>query len=59
VPELPFGGVGQSGMGSAHGKAGFDTFSHHKSVLKKPNWLDIALRYPPYAGKLDFLKKFL
>jgi aldehyde dehydrogenase (NAD+) len=59
VPELPFGGVGQSGMGSAHGKAGFDTFSHNKSVLKKPNWLDIALRYPPYAGKLDFLKKLL
>ncbi|MEL6814473.1 MAG: aldehyde dehydrogenase family protein [Cyanobacteria bacterium J06598_3] len=59
VPDLPFGGVGQSGLGSAHGKTGFDTFSHHKSVLKKPNWLDLSLRYPPYAGKLAVLNKLL
>ncbi len=59
MQDLPFGGVGQSGMGSAHGEAGFDTFSHRKSVLKKPNWLDIPLRYPPYKGKLKLLKKLL
>ena len=59
VQDLPFGGIGQSGMGSAHGKAGFDTFSHFKSVLKKSNWLDIPLRYPPYRGKLTLLKKML
>ena len=59
MQTLPFGGVGQSGMGSAHGKAGFDTFSHHKSILKNPTWLDIPLRYPPYEGKLKWLKKLL
>ena len=59
IPRLPFGGVGQSGMGSAHGKAGFDTFSHYKSVLKKTNRLDLPLRYPPYKGKLPWLKKLL
>ncbi len=59
VPALPFGGVGHSGIGAAHGKAGFDTFSHYKSVLKKPNWLDLSLRYPPYQGKLSLLKKLL
>ncbi|MCL2882784.1 MAG: aldehyde dehydrogenase [Coriobacteriia bacterium] len=46
--HLPFGGVGQSGMGAYHGKTGFDTFTHYKSVLKKSNLLDVALRYPPY-----------
>ena len=57
--ELPFGGVGMSGMGSYHGKAGFDTFSHRKSVLRKPFWLDLKLKYPPYAGKLKLLKLLL
>lgn len=51
APELPFGGVGHSGMGSYHGKASFDTFSHQKSVLNKSFLVDIAWRYPPY--KLD------
>ncbi|NJM96795.1 MAG: aldehyde dehydrogenase [Phormidesmis sp. RL_2_1] len=56
---LPFGGVGNSGMGKAHGKAGFDTFSHYKSIVQKANWLDLALRYPPYKRKLPWLKKLL
>ena len=47
--ELPFGGVGPSGMGSYHGKAGFDTFSHAKSVLYKPQKPDPTLLYPPYT----------
>jgi aldehyde dehydrogenase (NAD+) len=54
---LPFGGVGGSGMGSYHGKFSFDTFSHRKSVFYKPFWLDIKLRYAPYAGKLAVVKK--
>ncbi|TML79576.1 MAG: aldehyde dehydrogenase family protein [Actinobacteria bacterium] len=48
VPELPFGGVGESGMGAYHGKRGFDTFSHLKSVLDKPTKPDPPLLYPPY-----------
>jgi len=54
--ELPFGGVGESGMGAYHGKASFDTFTHYKSVTNRRFWLDIPLRYPPYAGKFKFLK---
>jgi aldehyde dehydrogenase (NAD+) len=48
--NLPFGGVGPSGMGSYHGKAGFDAFSHHKSVLAKPAKPDIKFIYPPYSA---------
>ncbi len=48
-PTLPFGGVGASGRGSYHGKAGFDEFSHHKPVLAKPTKPDISLMYPPYT----------
>lgn len=56
-PKLPFGGKGSSGMGNYHGKSGFDTFSHQKSVMKKATWLDIPFRYPPYGDKLQWLKK--
>jgi len=48
VPDLPFGGVGESGMGAYHGRQGFDTFSHLKSVLDKPTKPDPPLLYPPY-----------
>ncbi|MEO6167918.1 MAG: aldehyde dehydrogenase [Chitinophagales bacterium] len=47
-PHLPFGGTGTSGQGAYHGKYSFDTFSHHKSVMKKGTWLDLSFRYPPY-----------
>jgi hypothetical protein len=58
VSKLPFGGVGDSGMGSYHGKAGFDAFSHHKSVLRNSTMIDVPLRYPPYtAGRLNLLMK--
>lgn len=58
VPQLPFGGVGNSGIGSYHGKASFDTFSKYKSVLKNTLWFDIKLRYAPYTkGKLYLFKK--
>ncbi|KAG8378249.1 hypothetical protein BUALT_Bualt08G0118000 [Buddleja alternifolia] len=57
---LPFGGVGESGMGSYHGKFSFDTFSHKKSVLIRGFSGDIAARYPPYTHeKLNFLKAML
>ena len=59
-PNLPFGGVGNSGMGVYHGKFGFDTFSHLKTVIKRRFWLDVALRYPPFSAlKLRLLKKLL
>ena len=59
VPELPFGGVGSSGMGKYHGKAGFDNFTHFKSVLKRPFWLDLNFRYPPYKLDLSILNKLI
>jgi aldehyde dehydrogenase (NAD+) len=49
VSELPFGGVGNSGTGSYHGKWGFETFSHRKSVLRKPTWPDPSIAYPPFS----------
>ncbi len=57
--NMPFGGVGNSGMGAYHGKASFDTFSHKKSILKKSNLIDIPLRYPPYKNHLKLLKKMM
>ena len=59
IPNLPFGGIGASGMGRYHGYAGFQTFSNQKSIFKKPFWLDIKLRYPPYKLDLKWLKSFL
>ena len=58
-PFLPFGGVGQSGMGQYHGKRSFDTFTHQKAVLKKSNWVDVWLRYPPFKNHLDLLRKIM
>ena len=57
--NLPFGGVGNSGMGSYHGRYSFDTFSHHRSVISKSTRMDIPLAYPPYRGKLWIIKKVL
>ena len=48
--DLPFGGIGSSGMGNYHGKFGFDTFSHHKAIMKSANWLDPKEKYPPYSN---------
>ena len=50
--HMGFGGVGESGMGSYHGKAGFDAFSHTKSILDKKTWLDLPMRYQPYRRDL-------
>ncbi len=58
--RLPFGGVGQSGMGSYHGEAGFRAFSHYKSVLDKPTWFEPDIKYPPYsAWKYKWVKRLL
>ena len=46
--EMPFGGFGESGMGSYHGKTGFETFTHYKSIVDKKTWLDLPMRYQPY-----------
>lgn len=55
--NLPFGGVGESGMGFYHGKKTFEVFSHSKSILKKGLWFDSFLRYAPYKNHLSILKK--
>jgi aldehyde dehydrogenase (NAD+) len=54
--ELPVGGVGNSGVGQYHGEESFYTFSHKKSIVNKGTWIDVPLRYPPYEGKLKWLK---
>ena len=60
VHGLPFGGVGESGMGAYHGRHSFDTFSHSKAVLKKPTLADPPIAFPPYtARKLRWLKRLL
>ncbi len=57
--RLPFGGVGNSGMGSYHGKAGFDCFSHFKSIYQKPNWFELNLKYYPHTKRKLKLIKFV
>lgn len=55
--HMPFGGVGDSGMGGYHGKASFETFTHQKSIMKKSLLVDIPIRYAPFKNKLQILKK--
>lgn len=55
---MGFGGVGASGMGAYHGKVGFDTFSHHKSIVDKKTWIDLPMRYQPYRPLSDALVRF-
>ena len=57
--ELPFGGVGYSGMGKYHGKAGFDTFSNSKGVYQQRRPIDVRLKYPPYGERLRWMEGFL
>jgi aldehyde dehydrogenase (NAD+) len=57
--RLPFGGVGNSGIGAYHGKKTFDVFSHHKSIVHRRTWLDLTVKYPPYKGKMQTIKKLL
>jgi len=58
--KMGFGGVGNSGMGSYHGKFSFDTFTHYKSIVHKKNWIDIPMRYHPYSERnFSLIKMFL
>lgn len=58
--NLPFGGVGNSGIGNYHGRYGFETFSHQKSILEKANWGEPNIKYPPYTEKkLSWIKRLL
>ncbi len=58
--NIGFGGVGESGMGSYHGKDGFDAFTHYKSIVDKKTWLDLPMRYQPYTKKHEkTIRKFL
>lgn len=57
--RLPFGGVGNSGMGAYHGKLSFDIFSHKKAIVKRGTWLDLPIRYAPYNEKLKTIRKIL
>lgn len=54
--KMPFGGVGNSGIGRYHGKYSFDAFSHARAILKKTTLFDVPLRYPPYGNKLKIIK---
>ena len=57
--QLPFGGVGESGIGAYHGQSSFETFSHYKSVLKKSTLMDMPIKYPPYKGHEGIIKKLM
>ena len=60
TPEMPFGGFGESGMGAYHGKFGFETFSHRRSILDKSLCVDLPMRYQPYkTSYFKLLKLFL
>ena len=58
-PHLPYGGVGESGMGAYHDEAGFKSFSHFKGILEKPLWFETNLKYPPYTDRKFRLLKWL
>jgi aldehyde dehydrogenase (NAD+) len=59
IPGLPFGGVGNSGMGAFHGRYTFDAFSHAKAVLRRPFRADVDLRYPPFTAMKDRIMRWL
>ncbi|MDQ6888944.1 MAG: aldehyde dehydrogenase [Bacteroidota bacterium] len=57
--NMPFGGIGNSGLGAYHGKNTFDVFTHAKPVLKSSTWIDPSLKYPPFKGKMKWFKKLI
>jgi len=57
-PHLPFGGIGNSGIGAYHGRYSFEVFTHARPVMKTPAWFDPAMKYPPLKGKLKWIKFF-
>lgn len=59
TPNLPFGGVGTSGMGSYHGKHSFDTFTHEKSIVKRGTYIEFPFRFAPFKNKINILRKVI
>ena len=55
-PRLPFGGVGNSGMGAYHGKRSLETFTHRKSIIREALWIDVPVRYAPFRNKIKLLR---
>jgi len=58
-PHLPFGGIGNSGIGAYHGKYSFERFTHAKAVMKTPTMIDPSIKYPPFKGKMRWFKRFI
>jgi len=58
-PELPFGGIGPSGIGRYHGRKSFETFSNMRSVMEKSDFIDLPVRYPPYTPLKERILKLL
>lgn len=58
-PNLPFGGVGSSGVGKYHGKESFETFTHNKSVMKRGTFIEFNIRFAPYKNKLNLVKRIM
>ncbi|MBE6011763.1 MAG: aldehyde dehydrogenase [Lachnospiraceae bacterium] len=58
-PNLPFGGIGNSGMGFYHGKYSFELFSHKKSILKKSTFIEMGMTFPPYGNKINLMRQIL
>ena len=58
-PNLPFGGVGNSGVGKYHGKESFETFTHNKSVMKRGTFIEFNIRFAPYKNKLNLVKRIM
>ena len=59
LTNLPFGGVGTSGMGSYHGKKSFDTFTHEKSVVERGTYIEFSFRFAPFKDKINLLRKVM
>jgi aldehyde dehydrogenase (NAD+) len=57
--NLPFGGIGESGIGAYHGKHSFEIFTHAKPVMKTPSWIDPSLKYPPFSGKMKWFRRLI
>ena len=57
--DMPFGGVGESGMGSYHGRVGFETFSHYRSIVDKKTWMDLPIRYQKYTGLKEKMMRMI
>ena len=59
VTNLPFGGVGTSGMGSYHGKKSFDTFTHEKGIVERGTYIEFSFRFAPFKDKINLLRKVM